>query len=94
MYFTNVSDPDSIDKYYNSQTQGYCNLTKDYTNHMVSIIGWDDNYPKENFPEENRPKNDGAFLIILYWKYFNTVYISYEDIGILTNLQGVISCEY
>ena len=93
MYFANVSDPDTINQYYNPQTQGYCNLNKKTTNHRVSIIGWDDNYSKENFPKENRPQNNGAFLINIYWKYFNIVYISYEDIGVLTNLQGVLNCE-
>ncbi|MBR5954769.1 MAG: right-handed parallel beta-helix repeat-containing protein, partial [Methanobrevibacter sp.] len=31
------------------------------TNHMVSIVGWDDNYPKENFVIT--PPGDGAFII-------------------------------
>lgn len=33
-------------------------------NHAISIIGWDDNYSKNNFADENgnKPEEDGAFL--------------------------------
>lgn len=31
------------------------------SNHCVTLIGWDDNYPKENFKVQ--PENDGAWLI-------------------------------
>lgn len=50
-------------------------------NHDVVIVGWDDEYPKENF--ENPPSGDGAFLCMNSWGesfgdggYF---YVSYED---------------
>ena len=57
----------------------------DSTNHAVAIIGWDDNYSKNNFNPDNRPSSDGAFIIKnSYGKetansingYF---YLSYED---------------
>lgn len=32
------------------------------TNHVVTIVGWDDTYSKNNF-SESKPKNDGAWLI-------------------------------
>ena len=52
--------------------------------HAVCIVGWDDNFSRNNFPEEIRPKNNGAFLILNSWGsnwgtdggYF---WISYED---------------
>lgn len=31
------------------------------TNHVITIVGWDDNYSKDNF--KNTPANDGAWLI-------------------------------
>lgn len=35
--------------------------------HAVSIVGWDDNFSRENFKEEMRPENDGAWLIKNSW---------------------------
>lgn len=35
--------------------------------HGVAIVGWDDNYPKENFKEGNRPNKNGAWLIKNSW---------------------------
>lgn len=32
-----------------------------YVNHAVSIIGWDDNYSKDNF--STKPTNNGAWII-------------------------------
>lgn len=32
-------------------------------NHAVTVIGWDDNYDKENFNATTKPKENGAFLI-------------------------------
>ena len=37
------------------------------SNHGVTIIGWDDNYPKENFLEEHQPPEDGAWLVKNSW---------------------------
>ena len=54
------------------------------TNHAVTIVGWDDNYPKENFAAGNPPQEDGAWIIRNSWGadwggdggYF---YVSYEE---------------
>jgi hypothetical protein len=35
--------------------------------HEVCIVGWDDNYPKENFNEKLRPDADGAWLVKNSW---------------------------
>lgn len=37
------------------------------TNHAVTIVGWDDNYPKENFAADNPPQGDGAWIIRNSW---------------------------
>ncbi|MBQ6381318.1 MAG: hypothetical protein IJJ41_06960 [Clostridia bacterium] len=37
------------------------------SNHAVTIIGWDDNYPKENFVEGHNPPADGAWLVKNSW---------------------------
>lgn len=69
--------------YYNAQTAAfYCDepITR---NHSVLIIGWDDNYSKENFREGNRPEHDGAWLVKnswgADWGNDGTFWISYED---------------
>ena len=36
-------------------------------NHGVTIIGWDDNYPKENFLEDHQPPENGAWLVKNSW---------------------------
>jgi len=36
-------------------------------NHAVTIIGWDDAYPKENFLAEHQPPADGAWLAKNSW---------------------------
>lgn len=35
--------------------------------HVVSIIGWDDSFSRENFLEECQPQNDGAWLCKNSW---------------------------
>ena len=46
--------------------KGTINYTGDeYADHAVTIIGWDDNYPKENF--NNVPKGNGAWIVKNSW---------------------------
>ena len=93
MYYEPPKKEEKDNLYYDSETYGYCNLNMTEANHAASIIGWDDNFKKENFPEENRPNTDGAYLINSYWKYSNIIYISYEDFFIKNiNATGVINC--
>ncbi len=35
--------------------------------HSVCIVGWDDDYPKENFNEGHQPPENGAFLVRNSW---------------------------
>ncbi len=39
----------------------------DAQGHAVAVVGWDDNFSRENFCEEMRPENDGAWLIKNSW---------------------------
>ena len=53
-------------------------------NHSVAIIGWNDNYSRDNFPEEIRPSSNGAYLIQNSWGEDwgdrGTFWVSYEDL--------------
>lgn len=77
----------SDQKYFNDDTCAqYCpmTLTEVPPDHEVLIVGWDDNYPKENFNEDYRPENDGAWLVqnswgTLYDKLGGYFWLSYED---------------
>lgn len=62
----------------------YLNVPKGlytYPDHAVVIVGWDDNFPKENFP--NAPAGNGAFICKNSWgESFGDkgyIYISYYD---------------
>ena len=54
---------------YNPDTGAiYCSSNAEYPiDHAVTIIGWDDNYSKDNFNEDNKPGNDGAWIVKNSW---------------------------
>ena len=71
----------------------YCNKGC-HVNHAVSIVGWDDNYSKDNFisPDGSKPIHDGAYIVLNSWGKLNSYYyVSYDDHFIETQLSGVIS---
>lgn len=54
-------------------------------NHSVVIVGWDDNYSKDNFKEGNKPTTDGAWLVRNTWyssDIRNYMWMSYEELSI------------
>ena len=73
---------------YNENNAAYYNRGMgDDSNHLITIIGWDDNYDKNNFRDDyvpfRIPKNNGAWLCKNSWgNYFGNggyYWISYED---------------
>lgn len=83
---------------YNAETSAaYCNSTSYKIDHSVAIVGWDDNFAKENFVKENRPTNNGAWIVKNSWGTSTGdkgyVYISYEDVNIYKNLTGIESAQ-
>lgn len=61
--------------------------------HGINVIGWDDNFPKENFTGKYKPTKDGAWIVTNSWGedwgkdgYF---YISYEDYFFYQYLTGI-----
>lgn len=75
----------SVEEYYSGDGSSYCFQYGDYgvaqEPHAITIVGWDDHYPKESFVLQ--PEGDGAFLCKNSWSekwgdegFF---YISYYD---------------
>ncbi len=82
--------------YLNTENNKYAQYTYEYQDpdHSVTIVGYDDNYSKENFLSEHQPDGDGAFIAKNSWGedwglggYF---YISYYDCSI----SGAYSYEF
>lgn len=85
--FTSLKSASSWSQYYNKETSAYYFSGNLKPNHDVIIVGWDDEYPKENFSK--MPEGDGAFICKNSWGvefgeegYF---YVSYYDSVIGTN---------
>ena len=77
--------------------KSWINKDKFTPDHAVTIIGWDDNYAVSNFGTDNRPLNPGAWLCAnswgANWGEKGTVYISYEDALIESELYGITDVE-
>ena len=85
--YSELQNPYSKSKYYNPQTSAYCYIGTEKPNHDVVIVGWDDNYSKENFSVDL--EGDGAFICQNSWgSSFGEngfFYISYYDTNIGTH---------
>lgn len=80
--------------YYNTFA-GYCDEHNSFysgrnasTNHAITIVGWDDNFPKENFNTE--APEDGAWLVRNSWgqddeSYFGYFWMSYAETSMSSN---------
>lgn len=62
-------------QYYNSTYNSYYNPNTVSTNHAVTIVGWNDDFPKENFT--NTPAGDGAWLVRNSWGVDDYSYSGY-----------------
>ena len=54
-------------QYINTETWAHYTYEPKTANHAVTIVGWDDNYSKENFLEGHQPANDGAWIVKNSW---------------------------
>ena len=75
------------DNYVNPDTAAYCypvgKSSSTVINHIVTVVGWDDNYSKNNFLPVSNVTSDGAWIIKNSWGenkgdggYY---YLSYQD---------------
>lgn len=82
--YTSITNSNGTSKYYNKEKSAYCYIGEEKPNHDVVIIGWDDNYPKENFNAEI--ESNGAFICQSSWgEEFGEkgiFYVSYLDANI------------
>ena len=71
------------DSYYNPHMYAYSYPGSAGVNHAVTLVGWDDNFSRENFNEDSEVTSDGAWIARNSWGddwgdggYF---YISYQN---------------
>lgn len=69
--------------YFNNDTNAYYCGENTISDHIVTVVGWDDSYSRENFRADRRPEADGAWIVQNSWGsdwgdsgYF---YVSYEE---------------
>ena len=60
---------------YNENYNSYYSSTGKSTNHAITLVGWDDNFPKENFNEV--APDDGAWLVRNSWGQNDMSYNGY-----------------
>ncbi len=88
--YTSLRSENSRSSYYNKKEAAYCYNGEEQQNHEIIIIGWDDQYPKENF--NVAVEGDGAFICQNSWGtgfgHEGIFYVSYYDSHI--GSQGVV----
>ena len=67
------------------------------TGHALTIIGWDDNYSRDNFYGEFKPQKDGAWLVLnsygKNWAENGFQWVSYEDYHVNAYISGFESVD-
>lgn len=87
-YYSNPANPAKSVAY-------FCNDSSIQRDHAITIVGWDDNYSKDNFTGAAKPSSNGAYICLNSYGTNNFangyLYISYEDSLIETYLYGIKS---
>ncbi|WP_296882953.1 C1 family peptidase [uncultured Methanobrevibacter sp.] len=91
-FFGQASFDDEV-QYYNPKTCAQYVDMPEGANHEVSIIGWDDNFPKEKFLYT--PPGNGAWIVKnsygSEWGDNGVVYVSYYDKSLLAYKPGKVT---
>ncbi|SDA64451.1 C1 family peptidase [Methanobrevibacter millerae] len=90
--YNGQSTYNEVTPYYNPETYAqYVNDSSIQPNHAVSIVGWDDNFPKEKFGIT--PPGDGAWIVKNSWGpdfgENGFLYVSYYDQTLLKSLNVI-----
>ncbi len=98
--YNGQSTYDEVTPYYRPDTHSQYVNVPIQPNHAVSVVGWDDNYPKENFGIE--PPGDGAWIVknswgtdfgengFLYVSYYDQSFLQYNPGQIFTYATSII----
>lgn len=91
----------NFSKYYSNPASPFtsvaynCNDNTLVRDHAITIVGWDDNYSRDNFAEGAKPSTDGAYIVLNSYgtQSFDNgyIYISYEDVFIENEIYGIES---
>lgn len=78
---------DNAADYYNNSYYDWQGIVSDGGGHAIMIVGWDDDYSKDNFTTSSKPANNGAWLIRNSWgTYFDYFWMSYETYSLQDNV--------
>ena len=90
-----IGDASSNTPYWNNDTAAYYQNDRIKSNHEVTIVGWDDNYPSTNF--STPPPGNGAYIVKNSWGtefgQSGFFYISYYDAAVGHNALAVFTAE-
>lgn len=77
---------DGTGTFYNASTDASCYPFANLVNHAVTVVGWDDNYSRDNFADSSCVTSDGAWIVKNSygpsWGDKGYFYLSYEDLSI------------
>lgn len=77
-------DRESAWEVYGDDSYNYYDTNRAGSGHAIMIVGWDDNFSKDNFKYGNKPAHDGAWLVRNSWgDYKDYFWMSYDTVSLL-----------
>ena len=77
-------DRESAWGFYGADSYTYYDTNRAGSGHAIMIVGWDDNFSKDNFKYGNKPAHDGAWLVRNSWgDYRDYFWMSYDTVSLL-----------